>query len=391
MYKLNSFKISNFRSFLSAQKLDFTKSNIMAIYGQNASGKSNTAYALDFAKWFILNSANAGIVGVPFDPFLLRDKNDVPTEFEFEFVSGERSFRYVFSYNSEEIVGESLVELTSQKEKVVFAREGQSINNLQTARRYGFTENLLNKTRKNTLLITKAREDNNEYANIVFDFLEHFMAVTCGKVELRQLAVSMLNSDPTMKERVLGFMRSADFWIRDFQIDEIDTPEEVIKTLPFKDDFKNQHFLKSTMITTTHSVRDKENKIVSSKQFSLENQESAGTRIIFDLATLIVYSIEHKSILYIDEFGVYLHPDICTYILNKYRRIEDVQLIINTQDSTLMNSLKREEIVFVDKNQAEESRIVPLTDLSPRADDPFEKHYRKGLYGARPMVVEEVR
>ena len=48
MYKLNSFKIANFRSFFDEQKLNFEKTNITAIYGSNASGKSNTARALNF-------------------------------------------------------------------------------------------------------------------------------------------------------------------------------------------------------------------------------------------------------------------------------------------------------------------------------------------------------
>lgn len=387
MYKLNSFKIANFRSFLNEQKLDFNKSNITAIYGSNASGKSNTARALDFTKWFIFNSAKAEIVKIPFEPFLLRSNNTSPTTIEIEFQSNDKFFRYTFSFDANEIVGEKLIELTSQKEKIVFNRDHQNIENLTTAKKFGFTENLLNKTRKTTLLITKAREDNNSYANSVFDFLSHFNVITCGTPELRQISVDLLNHDGDMKNKVLTFLRSADFWIRDIKVDEIDTPDEVIKNLPFTEDFK-KNFQKSISITTTHSVRNSDNKIVGSAQFSLDGQESAGTRIIFDLSALIIHSLEQKSSLYIDEFGLHLHPDICYYILKQFKNEPNAQLILNTHDDSLMNHLTREDIVFVDKNQAEESYITPLTNLSPRANDPFEKHYRKGLYGARPIIKE---
>ena len=387
MYKLNSFKIANFRSFFNEQKLDFKKTNITAIYGSNASGKSNTARALIFAKWFIFNSAKAEIVKIPFEPFLLRTNNSLPSTIEIEFKNQDKSFRYGFSFNADEIVSEKLIELTTQKEKTVFNRHYQNIENIATAKKFGFTDNLLNKTRKTTLLITKAREDNNNYANAIFDFLSHFNVITCGTPELRQISVNLLAHDLTMKNKVLDFLRSADFWIRDIKVDEVDTPDEVIKNLPFTEDFK-KNFQKSVSITTTHSIRDKNDKIVGSAQFSLDGQESAGTSVIFDLSALIIYSLEQKSSLYIDEFGLHLHPDICNYILRQFKNNTDAQLILNTHDDSLMNYLAREDIAFVDKNQAEESYITPLTNLSPRANDPFEKHYRKGLYGARPIIKE---
>lgn len=385
MYKLNSFKIANFRSFFDEQKLNFEKTNITAIYGSNASGKSNTARALNFMKWFVFNSAKAEIVKIPFEPFLLRSDNDLPSAIEIEFQNHDRSFRYSFSFNADEIVSEDLIELTSQKEKVIFKRRRQNIDNIATARKIGFTDNLLKKTRKTTLLVTKAREDNNSYANLIFDFLSHFNVITCGTPELRQISVDLLAHDSTMKNKVLDFLRSADFWIRDIKVDEIDTPDEVIKNLPFTEDFK-KNFQKSVSITTTHSIRDKNSRIVSSAQFSLDSQESAGTGVIFDLSALIIHTLEQKSSLYIDEFGLHLHPDICHYILQQFKNNAGSQLILNTHDGSLMDYLAREDIAFVDKNQAEESYITPLTNLSPRTNDPFEKHYRKGLYGARPII-----
>ena len=133
-------------------------------------------------------------------------------------------------------------------------------------------------------------------------------------------------------------------------------------------------------------MRGEKNEIVDYINFSLDDEESTGTRIIFDLAPLIVASVEDGTPLYIDEFGIYLHPDICSYILKYFKDKSQSQLIINTHDTSLMNALSREEIILVEKNQAEESLISRLSDYSPRKDTPIEKHYRKGLYGARPFL-----
>lgn len=104
-------------------------------------------------------------------------------------------------------------------------------------------------------------------------------------------------------------------------------------------------------------MRGEKNEIVDYVYFYLDNQESVGTRIVFDLAPLIVASVEDKTPLYIDEFGIHLHPDICRYILKYFKDNSQSQLIINTHDTSLMRELSREEVVFVEKNQAEESLI----------------------------------
>ena len=385
MYKLNSIKVSNFRSFAKEQQIEFN-TNTIAIYGANASGKSNISRSLSFMFHWIKNSSAANFSKIPFEPFLLRKDNINPTSLEIEFLSNNKTLRYGFSFKSDRIISEKLVDLSSQKEKIIFNRIEQKIENSSTAKKYSFTKSLLEKTRQTTLLITKAREDNNPYANIVFDFIDRMGVFSPNNPELREASLNILNERPELKEKVLEFLKSADLWIRDFTIDEIDTPDEIIKNLPLIDELKNQ-FRKSTLITTKHSVRGDKNEIVDYIQFSLDNQESTGTRIIFDLAPLIVASVEDGSPLYIDEFGIHLHPDICNYIL-KYFKNNQSQLIINTHDTSLMNNMSREEIVFIEKNQAEESLISRLSDYSPRKEAPIEKHYRGGLYGARPFLRE---
>ena len=89
MNKLLSLKITNFCSFYDKQTLVFdhkNNSNITAIYGPNASGKSNTAKALSFIKYFIINSADAKNINIPYEPFQLIQDNLKPTSFEIEFI-----------------------------------------------------------------------------------------------------------------------------------------------------------------------------------------------------------------------------------------------------------------------------------------------------------------
>ena len=111
---------------------------------------------------------------------------------------------------------------------------------------------------------------------------------------------------------------------------------------------------------------------------------------MLDIATLITYSIEKGAPLYIDEFGSHLHSDLCRFIIEKFRSDDgkNAQIIVNTHDTSLMNFFKLEEIIFTQKNQAEESLITRLSEMSPRITDNFEKRYRDGLYGAKPFIKE---
>lgn len=393
--KLLNLKIKNFRSFFNEQTVSFNSNlntNVSAIYGPNASGKTNIARALSFIKWFILNSTDVKVLKIPFEPFMLRNDNDLPCELEIEFKNHDKSFRYGFSYKLDEIIEEHLIETTTQKDKVIFIRDHQTIINSATASKFGFTDNLMKSTLKTSLLITKKRPDNNQYSNAVFDFISNFNIVTCDDKALRGLSIKLLKDNANLKDKVVKYLQDADFGVRDLLIDDVEIPDDLIQNSPLNDVLKKQlrDSGKFVSISSKHYVRDKNRTKVGVAIFSFEDQESAGTNTMLDIATLITYSIEKGAPLYIDEFGSHLHSDLCRFIIEKFRSDDgkNAQIIVNTHDTSLMNFFKREEIIFTQKNQAEESLITRLSEMSPRITDNFEKRYRDGLYGAKPFIKE---
>jgi hypothetical protein len=109
----------------------------------------------------------------------------------------------------------------------------------------------------------------------------------------------------------------------------------------------------------------------------------------------VIDTINKGMVLYIDEFGAHIHPDISRHILRMFadstiNRL-GAQLIINTHDTSLMAQdevLNRDNIIFVEKNMSEESVVRPLAQKSVRNDEQYEKRYRQGLYGAKPYLVD---
>jgi uncharacterized protein len=141
------FTFSNFRSFKSEQLLSMNvergkaqhSRNIVeavdgrvdllktaAIYGANASGKSNLLYAFMALRWIIVDSGDLkeGQSLPTYDPFALDPVNaEKPVRFEIEFVvPSEGRFRYSVAFDRQTILEESLYSLGSRQGALIFER-----------------------------------------------------------------------------------------------------------------------------------------------------------------------------------------------------------------------------------------------------------------------------
>ena len=84
-----------------------------------------------------------------------------------------------------------------------------------------------------------------------------------------------------------------------------------------------------------------------------------------------------------------LHPLLTKLIVDIFcsNHNKQAQLIFTTHDISLLNSnqFRRDEIVFVDKNERGESKLYALSDLKVHEDAAFNKDYLQGKYGAIPI------
>jgi AAA15 family ATPase/GTPase len=396
MAQLLSIKIKNYRSFYTEQELRFGDDkarNVTALFGPNSGGKSNTARAMIALFNYIYNSANANVV-IPYEPFLLKEgAENEATGFEIVFESHKRYFTYLVEFNHERVMMEGLFEKSEKinRQKLIFMRNENGIVNAG-ASKFGFGLKLVNKTRKETLLITKAREDNNRYSNIVFELLEYVSVIPGGIFDFYGLAIDILKKNPVLKDKTIQLLRNCDFSIQDFVIEDVSVSEEMLQGLPLSEEIKKD-ILQSgdTRIRTSHVIRNSNRKVVGSRQFDLNGQESIGTKKFFEMAVLIVDALEQGKTLYIDEFGAYLHPTLADEIIKSFKSADNksgAKLILNTHNTSIMASLDREDIVLVEKNMDEESIITPLANKPVRVGESFEKRYRQGLYGGAPIMRE---
>jgi hypothetical protein len=263
-----------------------------------------------------------------------------------------------------------------------------------SADKFGFGKTLQKTTRRDTLLITKARESNNEYANIIFDLL-HSLTIISGDVGSDQMPIfiEFLRQDKMMLKRAAKLLKECDFSIQSLELGEVTVPKEVIAALPLPEEVKKT-VDKAIAVQTAHVIRNADQEVIGMRSFDLSDQESMGTRKFLEMIVPIIDALDHGKTIYIDEFGAYIHPNLANTVIKLFKSTENknhAKLILNTHNTSIMTEtgLTRDEIVLVEKNFAEESIISPLSEKSVRRDEAYEKRYRQGLYGGVPMITEK--
>ena len=101
---------------------------VAAIYGGNASGKTQLVKAISFVQKFVLNTFQKGVF--PYEPFLLDSQSsNAPTEFTIQFLEGNTVYEYSFKLFKMSIIAEKLAYYTARgiKRISLFDREGQKV------------------------------------------------------------------------------------------------------------------------------------------------------------------------------------------------------------------------------------------------------------------------
>ena len=145
---------------------------------------------------------------------------------------------------------------------------------------------------------------------------------------------------------------------------------------------------KEKVVRTVHDVYDESGNVVGEKLFDLQ-QESTGTLRFLAYIQNIIEMISKGGVFIVDEMSARLHPLLTKLIVDIFCSSQNkkAQLIFTTHDISLLNNnqFRRDEIVFVDKNERGESTLYALSDIKVREDATFSKDYLQGKYGAIPI------
>lgn len=370
------------------------------IYGANASGKSKLVEAMAFMKQFIIKSSKDMQKGDPIEvqSFRLSTETErAPSEFELIFIHGEEMFRYGFEVTRQSVISEWLYHREKTKEVELFYRDGQDF---EVHRHFKVGEMLAKEklVRTNALLLSVAAQFNDPKAGKVLEWLNKFNILSGLKEENYQGYTMHRMQEKVMKAEILKMIKYADLGIEYMEADAFDL-DKIPKDMP--DDLKN--FLKKNLaesketvfhdVITSHRKYDGDKNFAGMESFSMEKEESSGTRKYYAMTGPILETLAKGDTLVIDELDSKLHPNLVCKLVeifnSKERNPYNAQLIFNTHDTNLLNSgvFRRDQIWFTEKDRYGAATLYALSDIkNVRDTDKLEDNYIQGKYGAIPYL-----
>lgn len=416
MIMLVMFRVKNFASFKDETILDLRavsykemkshivridKNNLvktLAIYGKNASGKSNLVSAMYYFKSFIINQMYRDITnkeeedtfripGIHRNPYRLNVNLNKENEFEIIFYHNCKTYQYGFSTIEEN--GKYLI-----KEEWLLKDNVEIYNRNYEHIRFGKKyekelKKIINKRKDRLYISVLDYFSDGEIKEIIDDikfylkykFIIHFeiFIETSIKGLLSNVNFSKrLINDNNYRSKVEKFLQIADVGIKRIDIEEI------------LDEETNEH--QRYKIKTIHDIFNDENEVIGEEAFDLK-MESTGTIRYFSFIQNMLDMMGKGGVFIVDELTARLHPILTKFIIDLYQNEKNnkAQLIFTTHDISLLNrqQFRRDEIAFVDKNKKGESTVFTLADIKVRSDASFSKDYLFGKYGAIPVINEQ--
>ena len=386
------------------EKFDIRILKSAVIYGANASGKSKLLEALGFMKHFVISSSKESQKGDEIDvqPFKLNtETEESASEFEVIFTHNQTLYRYGFEVNNFKVISEWLYYRSKTKEVELFYRDEQDFDTHSRNFSRGKTVIKEGLVRENALLVSVAAQFNDEISSNLIDWFSDFKSISGLRESGFRGFTLNKTEDPNYKKEIINLLKAADLGIQDIQLQKLeiedlptdlpkDIRDKIIKDL--KED-KTKQLLGD--IFTIHQKFDKNKNVVDNVNFSLDDEESSGTRKFFALTGPILDVLENGYTLFVDELDSKLHPNLVCKIVSLFNSSEtnkkNAQLIFNTHDTNLLDSglFRRDQIWFSSKNKYGESTLYSLSDFKSakvKKSENFEYNYIRGKYGAVPFL-----
>ena len=417
---LVEFRIKNFRSLREEQVLSLVASKdktlqdthtlssgikatprllcSAAIYGANASGKSNLIKALQCMRSLVVESATVIQPGQIFtvQPFRLDGHSaDQPIEFEVTFILNDIRYQYGFAMNSQRIIREHLLVYKAFKPQRWFERYFDKDTDKDI---YDFgpgfkgTKNLWEQaTRPNALFLSMAAQLNSEALRPIFDWFANKLIIFNEQSQLNPLmSIQMLKQEHGRKQ-ICDFLSAADISIADIEVITQKVPADSVHfdLVAGKSEVRREE-VEETRLRFSHVTKQGRAK------FELMD-ESSGTRNLLFLAGPMLDILNKGLTLIIDELDTSLHTLLVRELVNLFHlpdvNIGGAQLIFSTHDTSLLDPpdlFRRDQVWLVEKNKEQASTLMALCDFSPRKNEALERGYLQGRYGGVPILRDNL-
>jgi AAA15 family ATPase/GTPase len=422
---LIEFSVSNFRSIRDTQTISMVAAprlrkrenifqpevigekmppllKVAAIYGPNASGKSNLVRALGIVNTFTRKRPEAKLEKLPvasfrFDKALMTE----PSRFELHFIQDRRRFSFVLAATTERIIEERLTEFPNGKEELLYSR-----SHTASGDHYEFGDQLeggsslheawKKLTSPQILFLAQAVANSSEELRQLrrpWEWLSNApWCVSGGLQRMVKPVQSLMTTLPEFCSDIASLLQDVDIPVstvvtrlvdseRADANDKIDSGNAIDQFTQLLSDPKSKF---ETSLTHTSAL--------GSAEFSL-SEESDGTKSLIGFALPWILIDKHHAIpmqlMVVDEMDSSLHPKIVEALVGRLIHSKlNAQLIFTTHDTHLMDSklLRRDQYWLTERDQNGATKLRSIHDFEGRESEDIEKRYYEGRYRSLPIL-----
>jgi len=412
---LIEFSISNYRSFREKQTFSMVAAprlkkgdnvfkpvvkgekipdllKVAAIYGPNASGKSNLIKAFGVVSDIAKRQPSAQPTLLPVSPFRFDPQlADQPSRIELHFVFAELRYQFELALTQQRIVEERLVAFPKGKETLLYERRHLSSGDEYTFGQLEGEKDLHELWKKSTgpqvLFLAQAVANSSEELKQLREpltWLQKGFLIVSGNMEGYANASQELAEIPSYAEEISSFLQDVDVPVTNIHFNQIESNSGKPGLLGLSS-LANAEAKSKTVLTHKTALGEAE--------FDFE-EESEGTKNLigfwlpWSLHGLSSFAKANGTLM-IDELDSSLHPEIVVSLVTKHIRSDaPTQLIFTTHDTHLMDAklLRRDQFWLTERDANGATQLRSIHDFEGRESEDLEKRYYEGRYRGLPFV-----
>lgn len=367
-----------------------------AIYGPNASGKSNVLAALGWLRSAVQDSIRWWDEEIPFEPFAFAAWPSGTAEFVLDASIDGVRFEYELEVSSTRVEHEALFEYPERRRRRVFERRGKE---LVLARGLGALSGARELITPRSLALSTARRfDEPKTARFARELLDaqtiipgasplrnrvfvsrgFSYASTARLLDPREAQDPLFGPDDPAVSRQRGLalelLRMADLGVED------------VKVVNFEHLLPDGTTMPDRRLQLVHRGDD------ARVPFDME-AESQGTQTWFRLIGPVVRALGRGSLIVIDELDASLHPTLSAQVLRLFgersTNPRGAQLVFSAHDTQLLDELNRDEVWLTEKLSSGATRLGALSEFAGervRRSQNLADAYLHGRFGAVPDI-----
>lgn len=385
---------------------------VAAIYGGNASGKTNLFKALSFAKTLIVKGTRPDSL-IPIETFRLDGKKtNHPSRFAFELLIDETIYDFSFVVTRKAVLEERLVVITSTSEKVLYDRRDGQLNFDSSLAKDMFLQFAFKGTRDNQLFLTNSVSQKVDNFRPVYDWFKDTLELVAPDSRFEPFEQFLDEGHPLYAAMNEMLQRL------DTGITHLGSEEIPFENIPLPDSLKTELQekveegmtvrLREEPINARVAITREGGELIAKKLVSFHPkpdgteakfeiyQESDGSQRVIDLlpAFLELSAQTSPKVYVIDEIDRSLHPLLIRQLLEAYlancSTETRTQLLLTTHNVMLMDQqlLRRDEMWVAERDASGVSSLFSFIEYKDvRYDKDLRKSYLQGRLGGIPRIL----